>query len=113
MKRLTLDKTWELCLKQRRWIAKEVKIGRNSIGETIDLKDEWLEKHDFKNVSENCFFCDYAYKRAGCRPSCPGKKIDKSFDCDNRDYHYAAEPLAFYKKLVQLNKIRLAKKTDK
>ena len=110
MKRLNLNETWVLCLKMWKWIAKEVEAGRDSITDVIDLKDEWLTKHGFRDVEENCFFCDYARRKAGCLQSCPGKKIDGSFNCDNKEYHYAGEPIAFYKKLVELNKIRLKKK---
>lgn len=120
MKKLTLDKTWELCLAQWKWIVGQIRKGRPAyIG---DLKGEWLVKHGFENTRDsagNCFFCRYAggdvsggIDEKDCI-KCPARKVDKAFYCCNADYDYAYKPLAFYAKLLKLNKIRLAKKKAK
>ncbi len=120
MKRLTLDETWVLCLKMWKWIAMKVRAAIKA-GKTWNvntLKKEWLEKHGFEDIVDDCFFCDFYDKRRksdsglGCLESglCPGRKVDDLFDCATTDYHYCNKPIAFYKKLCELYKLRLAKK---
>ena len=117
MKKLNLSETWVLCLAMWKWIAKEV---RKDIGKNVNgLKIEWLEKQGIENVHCECFFCEYNSKRGGkgCHQEtgcnlCPAVRVDKSFDC-HAEYHYYSYPIAFYKKLLALNKIRLAKKGEK
>ncbi len=105
MKKLTLKETWNLCLSQWRWIAKEVrKSPKNNID---DLKEEWVGKYGFFDIDNNCFFCNYA---EGNCDLCPARKVDKSFDCYTPEYNHKTMPIAFYNKLVSLNKKRLAKK---
>ncbi len=106
MKRLNLDETWVLCLAMWKWIAKEARTGKMA----CTLKAEWIKKHSFKAVWANCFFCDWSTKHGG-NCNCPAKKIDTSFHCEhNEEYRWYNKPIAFYKKLLALNKIRLAKK---
>jgi len=116
MKKTNLNETWKLCLSMWRWIAKE--RGRSNYLSVYTLKAKWLRKHGFKenSVREECFFCEYCSKHrtikaetVGC-PDCPGTKVDRSFDCRNTDYNFYSRPIAFYKKLLALNKIRTAKK---
>ena len=118
MKRLTLDETWKKCLSMWRWIAKQVK---NDPGlEVYDLKYEWLENHGYKDtkIEEGCFFCERVVTimgndgkiGIGCGGRCPGQEIDKDFNCQATGCHWAYNSIAFYKKLVSLNKKRLAKK---
>lgn len=117
MKRLNLNETWKLCLSMWRWIAKERKRGNET--SVSMLKAEWLCKHGFKkdSVHNDCFFCEYAAKHevyakttgSDCS-DCPGTKIGQNFDCMNSDYNYYHKPIAFYKKLLVLNKTRRAKK---
>ena len=112
MKRLNLNDTWVLCLKMWKWIAREKNTGNRSAVNA--LKRQWVEKHGFKDIESTCFFCDYYFKRR--KPDrvdcylCPGIKVDKNFNCISDEYHYRACPTAFYKKLLQLNKIRKEKK---
>ncbi len=113
MKRLSLDETWRLCLQMWKWIAKKIKADKNlCVG---DLKAEWVKKHDFDEIDSNCFFCEYSAKHPNKKVNCncPAKKIDKGFHCLKGEYHYEHEPIKFYKKLVKLNEIRLAKKKQK
>ncbi len=107
MKRRTLNETWKQCLKMWKWIAKEEE-GLCRVG-VETLKTTWLIKRGF-NIDEIkawCFFCDYR-RDQGCG-ICPGRKIDKNFDCQNESYCYYAKPILFYKELLRLNKIRLTK----
>ena len=124
MKKLTLDQTWEQCLKMWKWISRQCKgkskrwCGNN----TNKLKHLWLKKHKFDSVDicQACFFCDYTTVKLedsyDCR-KCPGKKVDSEFCCRHNDVsdwnsevffrHY---PRLFYAKLKELNKIRLERK---
>ena len=116
MKRLNLDETWVLCLAMWKWIVKKVKAGSKK--DIQFLKAEWCNKNDFHNmVYEDCFFCEYKSQRKiekrDCCRLCPARRIDTYFNCHNDEYHYYVYPIAFYKKLYALNKIRLAKKGAK
>ena len=107
--KLTLDKSWELCLKQWRWIAKQIKAGdeRN----TVALKIAWCEKNGVGYIKAYCFFCEYIINQSpsGCS-SCPARKIDKNFRCSQNKYSYYDKPLKFYAKLLELNKKRRKKR---
>ena len=107
MKRITLNKTWRLCLSMWRWIAKQKKEYSNL--DVTCLKKQWLREHDFErdSVQSDCFFCEHDNKY--CR-NCPGRKVDQCFDCQTYDYNYYRKPIAFYNKLRSLNRKRLAKK---
>lgn len=112
MRKLSLDKTWELCLKQWKWIAGQVEKGNKDC--VAQLKYQWFEVHNFcpNDLCGFCFFCErneQSKSTVGC-DNCPGRKVDKTFGCRNSQYNYSTEPLAFYAKLLELNKIRLAKK---
>lgn len=109
MKKLTLSETWRLCLKMWRWIAKERKLHPHS--DVYRLKEKWMERHNLSGIYANCLFCEYISQRGmGC-VQCPGARIgDKTFDCYHEDYSFSQKPIEFYEKLVELNKIRLAKK---
>lgn len=111
MKKLTLNKTWSECLRMWKWVS--AKWSKNKI--VYDLKQEWLNSHGYEDseLIDNCFFCDY--KRANacgdiylCK--CPAKKVDASFKCQYTPYDWQTNPLAFYRKLVALNKLRLKRK---
>lgn len=108
MKKLSLNETWEQCLKMWRWIV------RQPCPRNVDsLKKKWLEKNEFTNYIDNdCFFCDYGNWYKGCN-SCPGRKIDRGFDCCNDDYDYCYKPAAFLRKITELNEKRLTKKGKK
>jgi len=95
MKRLTLDATWKLCLKQWRWIVKQRKEHPRS--HVSILKERWMKKHGFADAEIDCFFCEYAGYRTGDCSQCPGRKIDKTFDCCDMEYPFYSEPEEFYK----------------
>lgn len=117
MKRLTLDETWKNCLSMWRWIAKE-KENENADG-VWALKRQWIEENDLETheVQNKCFFCEYDRENSGINPDrhtdscpdCPGSIVDPSFDCYHPDYDFEADPIAFYNKLVSLNRKRLKK----
>lgn len=101
-----LEETWQLCLEMWKWIAENYKKGENCVA---SLKRKWLETNGIRINDRDacCFFCQYAHKHAGCTNSCPGKLVNKSFECFSPDYHYSNEPTKFYEKLVELNEMRL------
>lgn len=111
-KRMTLDETWDRCLEMWKWVSK--RAGHNSEPYTTAvLKEQWFEKSRFKkHRTEDCFFCDYASEARngpyqGCQ-ECPGKKVISGFHCEKRKtYHWGYKPVAFYNKLVSLNRKRL------
>ena len=118
MKKLTLDETWRLCLSMWRWIAKQKREGSRK--RTDVLKREWLRLHKIPTDAQPnnaCYFCEYnnEHNRGGNQDTdtgctCPGNRIDKKFDCCHSEYHFYKHPIAFYNKLVSLNRKRLAKK---
>ena len=102
MKKLTLDKTWEQCLIMWQWIV------RQPCPRDISwLKQKWLKKYGFNDICCDCFFCEHDNHRT-CT-CCPGYKVDKNFNCGNKEYDYHSKPAAFLRKLNELNKKRLAK----
>ena len=115
-KKLTLDETWKYCLAMYKWIARqcELLLSAPTVISIGRLKCKWLEEHGFSNIEFDCFFCDYRVEkhRMDCR-ACPGKKVDRNFSCIDSLYSYYGQPTLFYKKLLELNKIRLAKKRVK
>ena len=109
--KMTLEQTWTYCLKMWKWIAKNY----NSQCFVIGLKRQWLKKNGFGDncIDQKCFFCHYAYRKGGgykkgC-DKCPAIKIDPTFHCKDSSYHFLNNPIAFYAKLVELNKIRKGK----
>ena len=113
MKKLNLDETWTLCLKMWKWIAKKRRESSYKLS-VYRLKEEWLTKHGFDpdTVMDTCFFCEYRIARKDTDECylCPAVKVNPDFRCSNSSYHYAYKPIAFYKKLAELNKIRLSRK---
>ena len=108
MKKRTLNQTWVLCLRMWREISKKW-TERISVRK---LKARWLKANGFPadTIEENCFFCEYTNSvNSGCS-QCPGRLVDHNFACTNQDYNYEDEPVAFYKELLRLNRIRKAKK---
>lgn len=109
MKELSLDRAWELCMEQWPWIIEEIEADMGSVSH---LKAKWVKRNGFKCVMANCFFCEYAHQRdkqfytKGDCKDCPGKKVDKNFDCENSEYHYTNDPIAFWHKIQEMNKIR-------
>ncbi len=111
MKKRTLNQTWVLCLRKWRWIVKMVREGTEL--SVPDLKDQWLRENGFFLGEEivSCFFCTYNGNSGGMGPceNCPGVLVDYSFDCCAPGYNYCEEPIAFYKELLRLNRIRKGK----
>ena len=109
MKRLTLNETWKLCLSMWRWIARQWKK-RNISAD--GLKEEWLDNHGFayEGIDKDCFFCKYTQQNNdGDCDACPGKMVSERFSCTKITHHYQYKPIAFYNKLVSLNRKRLKK----
>lgn len=106
MKKRTLNQTWVLCLRMWRWIAKEK--AKKSRKYVATLKRQWFRENGFTKweVESDCFFCGYT--QFCC--NCPGKLVDPTFDCNEDNYCYDSKPVAFYKELLRLNRIRKAKK---
>jgi len=106
--KLTLDEIWILCLQMWKWIS-EVYDGTASV---CTLKHCWLKANGFEGLTVygNCFFCNYD---PGLCKNCPGRLVDADFSCINPAYPYETNPVAFYKKLLRLNKIRTTKDAEK
>lgn len=109
---LALNQTWKNCLRMWKWIAGEWKKGRTNEDVGI-LKREWVQKHGFIGITSDCFFCEYATKRYShdvplC-DNCPGHLVDKRFRCFATPYTHH-KPIKFYRKLLQLDAKRRAKK---
>ena len=110
MKRLTLKEAWRLCVKgQWHWIQLRIKRGdKRKVGR---LKEVWMRKHGFKDITADCFFCGYDDKNCASMIDwcnfCPARKIDPDFDCRTPSYHYVRKPLDFYAKIKELYKIYL------
>lgn len=112
MKRLNLDETWNWCIRLWRSVARRKRAGDKRSVEA--LKEEWIEKHwQGESPDYDCFFCEYdlCYKYKGERcGKCPARLVDRQFNCEDEDYDYKYYPIAFYNKLVSLNRKRLRKK---
>jgi hypothetical protein len=117
MKRLTLNETWEQCLKMWKWISRQC-LGHTKLwckSNVNRLKIEWFESNNLSGVHFHCFFC---HSRTGGRTNgidcgCPAHKVDKNFSCTTPEHHYMSHPRLFYAKLKELNKIRLSKGNKK
>jgi hypothetical protein len=124
-KRMTLDETWKNCLSMWRWIAKQIKNRKGFNGFSLvrkqaiveRLKAEWIESHGFSGIRHNCFFCEYDWHRDDRCTFCPAEKIEKGFHCHQAGFlspvlphSFAYRPIAFYNKLVSLNRKRLKAK---
>jgi len=127
VKRLTLDETWEECLRMWKWIASSPRLPKHKCPShylIVELKRTWLKKegYDPQGMADKCFFCEYAVQKYidsnGKLPKslslrcsyCPGRKVSRKFDCMCDDYNYARFPKRFYAELCRLNKIRMDKK---
>lgn len=106
---MTLEKTWQKCLKMWRQIVKEWKENRYLDVEV--LKENWLQKND-PDVSllSDCYFCNYDDN--GCN-KCPGRLVSPSFDCTDDRYNFEYHPDKFLQKLEQLNRKRKDKSIKK
>ena len=107
-----LERCWKNQLRLSGWVAENLVRGKL----VVDMKREWLASHGFrKKRFANCFFCEFAggVPRKGRRQSvfpdcdkCPGRLVNKRFDCRRETYGYYLKTRKFYQKLVSLNKKR-------
>jgi len=105
MKRLTFKKSVEGCDSQWQWVKRRKKAGdKRNVDE---LKAAWCKENGFEGLLFNCFFCEYArtHIRSRLCSECPGRKIDPDFHCENPEYNFLDNPIAF------ANKIRSLKRT--
>ena len=111
MKKLTLNQAWTQCLRMWKWIDKQFE---ESSGVTVSaLKCRWLKENGYADecIVNDCFFCDYDVENGnGLCSLCPGELVNKRFNCENVTYDWYSKPRKFYKKLLELNKKRKAKK---
>lgn len=118
MKKLSLNKTWEECLRMWRDIITMIDI-LEECGEGASvgvLKYIWMElNYPNKCFKNDCFFCEYADEvgspqlKGGCW-NCPGTKIDPNFACELVGRKWWTNPYEFLEWLEELNKKRLARK---
>ncbi len=105
---ISLDETWEFCIKMTKWIAEEMR--RDSSQRVGTLKKAYLaQNHPDLHLCNNCFFCDYDDDNDNECKACPARLVESSFDCRNDAYNYYWRATDFHKELVRLNKIRKAK----
>jgi len=104
-KYLSLNDIWRLCLKMWKEIKDEY---------SIEAKKKWLRRHGFnpEKVQAGCFFCEWSNQH-DCGNDCidcPGKLVDKKFDCSDGSYSYCYEPKKFYRKIAALDEKRKGRK---
>lgn len=97
IKKLSLDETWEKCLRMWKWIDERW----DGLKNVDSLKAQYNGVHD---LSINCHFCMYTFGCAGCA----GRLVDPGFSCYNKEYCYDKKPKEFYQKLLELNAVRLS-----
>lgn len=117
---MTLEKTWEECLRMWKWIA-DVRLGEIDDGlrglDVVDLKHIWITANNYVDVFSDCFFCDYAVKHGseampGDCKECPGQYVRKGFNC-HKNPVYRNNPVEFCILLIKLNNERLSEKGKK
>lgn len=98
---MNIDEVWKNCIEMWKYISENY---GGSLENVKALKGEWLEDHGFKNIKNNCFFCEVAMGTCG---NCPGRLVDKSFSCLREEYDWCEKPVEFYNKICELNAIRV------
>ncbi len=107
-----LDRSWTNCLKMWKCITNSLPEGFSEASEEIKdfiidhLKRDWLKDNKFsRNISLDCFFCDYDNKHKGDCENCPAVLAhpERSFRCTDDEYNYAHEPINFYAELMNRN----------
>ena len=105
---MTLNKTWEECLRMWKWIDSQVaeSYGDDDDSPVESLKEEWLEDYGYdpSEINFMCFFCNMAGNShsgaSECEDKCPAVAIDPDFDCcmeDDDGYNFEMYPKAFYR----------------
>jgi hypothetical protein len=120
MRRLSLDKTWDECLRMWTWITKHVSLEERFGSTVVLLKEIWLrDYYPQTEMLNGCFFCEYCVgKGEKVWPSkglqyckqCPGRLVDPKFNCEEIDQSWFDDPWEFYEQLKYLNRRRLAQK---
>ncbi len=113
-KKYSLNQIWKLCIKMWKYVVEQNK-------RVISAKEDWLKNNDFElfDVDSDCFFCEWTKQMIDKIPDdydvdnrcqlCPGRLVDKKFDCCGSKYHYLRHPRKFLKKVLVLNKKRRSK----
>jgi len=104
-----IDVCWHECKSMWRYVSRN----SNTYLSVSACKKEWLKANGYDNcfIPFNCFFCHHTYicsegsSNIACA-HCPGKTIDKNFDCTNVNYHYKYLSKKFYRKICELDKKR-------
>ena len=103
--KLTLDESWEYCLKMWKWISRKCLDEDHDV---VGLKEQWLNENGFGDeyIEGDCFFCDNDHNNKDDCDFCPARLVDSTFCCTNNYYHWRERPREFYKKLKELNRKR-------
>ena len=110
---LTLNYVWSECIKMYTYVVKKKAVG--DIRSVSTLKKVWVTRRGYRRyeLSENCFFCEYAQRHQiplehACT-SCPGKLVDSHFQCSTPRYNWDDYPDLFLTEILRLDKKRRAK----
>ena len=118
---LTLEETWQLCIKMWKWIVAEWEKLEERPVEEVEIwvngkKSLWLESNGYGDVDidSDCFFCEWVKKHTtdkirNCVSDklCPGCMVDKNFSCYKAGWD--SDPPRFLKEIMRLDKIRKAR----
>ena len=84
MKKITLDKAWELTIEMWEDLAAKFDyVSAELPYVSYDDEKDWLKKNhpEYVNILGSCFFCEYARQHDSTCNSCPGKLVNDNFDC--------------------------------
>ncbi len=95
-----LDKCWINCLQMTKWLSEQE-------GDTVELKRQYTKAHGLTLYADD-FFCEFSKLENSCS-DCPAVRIDRSFDCFNKQYHWEYYRKKYYRKLLELDKKRKQK----
>ncbi len=110
-----LDRSWKNCLRMSKWISENLPDGFSELSDDIKrsiighLKLQWLGENRFtRPLLNNCFFCEFNESSDApmdCE-KCPAGLVKKGFCCMEEDFHYALNPINFYRRILKLSKRR-------
>ena len=108
-----LDRCWKNCLRMWKWVSEN--LPEKFMGLNFDsrrtvvyaLKEEWMERHQYKGIVSYCFFCHYVSNNndSFLCGYCPARKVEyrlKNYWCE-RKYHWSVDPVNFYQYLLKLD----------